>query len=110
MSGLSVRGTLLAAALGLLFVGAGCSGKDSPTMMTDDVTPGQNENSGPPIAAPSDDVEEGPCVEGEMRACVYYLPAHNGVHPCIRGFQSCGSGTWGDCIEGEMIDGGIQFR
>lgn len=44
------------------------------------------------------------CLTGETKRCQVYLPAHNGVHPCILGYQICKDDTWSDCIEGNPGD------
>jgi hypothetical protein len=46
------------------------------------------------------------CSDDDVRLCSYYLPAHNGVRPCIVGYQVCSDNMWSRCTEGLYPDGG----
>jgi hypothetical protein len=46
------------------------------------------------------------CADDDVRVCSYYLPAHNGVRPCIVGYQVCSDNLWSRCTEGIPQDGG----
>lgn len=46
------------------------------------------------------------CADGETRVCSYYLPEHNGVRPCVIGYQICADHMWSHCTEGVLVDAG----
>lgn len=50
------------------------------------------------------------CADDDVRVCNYYLPAHNGVRPCIVGYQVCSDNMWSRCIEGVLQDGGVPSQ
>jgi hypothetical protein len=50
------------------------------------------------------------CSEGDVRGCSYYLPEHNGVRPCIVGYQVCSDDRWSHCTEGVPQDAGADRR
>jgi hypothetical protein len=50
------------------------------------------------------------CAHGDVRACTYYLPEHNGVRQCVIGYQICSDGEWSPCVEGATEDGGAPVE
>jgi hypothetical protein len=47
------------------------------------------------------------CANDDVRVCSYYLPEHNGVRPCVIGYQICSDDTWSRCTEGVPQDAGV---
>jgi hypothetical protein len=46
------------------------------------------------------------CADDEVRVCNVYLPEHNGVRPCVVGYQVCERNAWSRCTEGVPQDAG----
>jgi len=93
-----------AAAVVLSLVPLACSGGNSeiaghPIGQDDDLALSSQPNA-------SGEVPNLRCAEGDVRICSFYLPEHNGVRPCIVGYQVCEEEQWNRCTEGLPADGG----